>query len=277
MADTLKIGKVELIAISDGALKAPVAMFFPKVTEQDWAKHPKAKAADGMVDLNFGSYIIRSGGRTVLVDTGMGPNPIPQMGFEKGVLLDSLKAKGIKPEQIDTVVITHLHLDHVGWNVSMDGGKPKATFPKARYLIPKKDWEYFRQPKMLEASPHMSVVVIPLQQLGVMDLIDGAHPVAPGVTTMATPGHTPGHISITITSDGQNAIVTGDAIHLPVQVAEPAWEGSADTDGAQAVQSRKAMLDWIEQKAAVMAAGHFPSPGYGRISRQGGKRSWQGV
>lgn len=154
-------------------------------------------------------YAIQSQGQTVLCDTGIGPGPIKFLGGIRGRLLDDMRDKGIPLEDVDTVVFTHLHGDHVGWNLSADRA---PNFPKARFLVPQDDWEFFS--KMANTNPQMQQVT-PLQNLGLMELISGETTITSEVTTYPTPGHTPGHTSILISSNGQRAIVTGDFAHHP--------------------------------------------------------------
>ena len=230
----------------------------------------------GLLQLYYGCFALRSQGQIVMADTGMGPGPHPSRGNRRGNLLNLLKLGGINPEEVSAVVHTHLHFDHVGWNVTWEGGRPKATFPRARYLVPRADWEYFTAPDVLESNPSTKESVLPLQELGVLELIEGEHAVTPEISTMPTPGHTPGHVNVFISSQGQKGAVVGDMIHSKVQIREPGWCAYGDVDKAQGRRSREAMLERFEQEGFTVAAGHFkPEEHFGRVIRAEGRRYWQ--
>ena len=131
---------------------------------------------------------------------------------------------------MNTVVHTHLHPDHVGWNVTQDVAEPRPTFRRANYLVPRVDWEYFTAPSVLETAPYVRDSVVPLEALGVMELIEGEHTITPEISTVPTPGHTPGHVNVIISSQGQMGVVVGDVLHSKVQVQEPGWCSRADVD-----------------------------------------------
>ena len=151
----VSIGNAEVISLTDGKGRAAATDVFPNVPASEWDRYPGARGADGKLDINFGSFVVRSQGVTILVDTGWGP------GYP-GVLLDELREKGIGVDEIGVVAITHIHPDHVGWNVIEENGKARLTFPKARYLIPKGDYDHFRQRHELEKAPHMTSQVLAL-------------------------------------------------------------------------------------------------------------------
>lgn len=264
------VGNVEMLSLSDGTGEFPAANVFPKATSADWQRHPGALTADGKLQVNFGFFLLRSQGQTILVDTGLGPG-------RQGRLLEDLKAKGVQPDQITVVAITHLHGDHVGWNVVMEGGRRRLTFPKARYWIPKGDWDHFRQPQQLERAPLLKTVVLPLEELGALRLVEGETAVTSEVTMVPTPGHTPGHMSVAVASQGQRGFITGDVITSPVQAQEAAWEVSFDNDREHGRRTREAVLERVERENALVGAGHFLPPNFGRFVRTQGRRYWQGV
>jgi glyoxylase-like metal-dependent hydrolase (beta-lactamase superfamily II) len=191
-------------------------------------------------------------------------------------LLDQLKLQGVSPEDVVSVVHTHLHADHVGWNITLEGGQPRATFPRAKYLVPRDDWEHFTEPAVLETAPYVRDSVVPLEGLGVMELIEGEHTITPEISTVPTPGHTPGHINVIISSQGQKGVVVGDVLHSKVQVQEPGWCSRADIDRELGQRSREAMLERAEREDFIVAAGHFkPEDHFGRVIRVEGRRYWQ--
>ena len=269
-----RIGQVEVVAFSDGVGEFEPTAFWPKIPMDAWAKYPGSLSPAGKFTPNFGCYALRSAGRTILVDTGIGPGTT---GLGQGRLGNEMLLKGVSADEVSTVVFTHLHPDHVGWNLVAEDGRPRLTFPKARYLIPKGDWEFFTSPKGLETFPYIKDTVLPLRGLGVLDLIEGEKALTREVTTLPTPGHTPGHISLLITSGGQRGIILGDVAHTPVQAQETDWTMSYDADEEQARQTRHRLFDRLEKEGVFIAAGHFPTPGFGHLVRREGRRYWQRV
>ena len=208
---------------------------------------------------------VRSGGRLIIVDTG-----VQDPGHQ---LLEEMRQKGIDRGAVDIVVLTHLHWDHVGWNLT--DGRP--TFPRARYLVSRADWEYWTEPSVLESAPHVRDQVMPLDHLRIMDLIDGEYQITDELTTIPTPGHTPGHISIMISSRGQRGFILGDVAHSPAQAHHTDWNPSFDIDQSQSRKTRHQVLDRLEADGSLVSAGHFPDSGFGRFVRRGGRRVWQGI
>lgn len=266
MAETVKIGDVTIVALSDQEQAYPASAVYPAVSEAQWAPYKQMLTAEGNVLLNFGCYAIRAGGQTILVDTGWGPD-------QNGKLIDALATAGIGADTIDVVVFTHLHGDHIGGNLLLEGGAAKPRFPRARFLVPEADWRYYSS--QAEPPNLFTEQIVPLEQLGVMDLVSGDYAITPAVTTLATPGHTPGHICIAVASGGERALVLGDVSLSPVDAAEPDWANSFDTDNDQARATRHAVLDRLERERTVVAASHYPKPGLGRLARVDGRRVWQ--
>jgi glyoxylase-like metal-dependent hydrolase (beta-lactamase superfamily II) len=275
--NTLRIGRVEILALSDGALEFDLCNFFPTIPDAEW-QPDRAHLHDHRVRFNLGSYLIRSEGRTILVDTGLGPRPAETPDVPWGELLRDLTAKGVRPEAIDMVVMTHLHRDHVGWNLTAAGGRWVPTFPNARYWVSRRDWDACHQPEVQpQRFPNAPTCVWPLADLGLVEFMDGEHRLTADLTTVPTPGHTPGHMCILVTSAGEQALVLGDAAHSPVQLEQPDWVSRADMDPDLTRRTRRALLDRIERERLVVAAGHFPAPGFGRVVRLQGRRYWQGL
>ena len=265
MSDSVRVGSAMVIALSDTE-QAYARTIYPEVDEAAWAPYRDQLTPDGQVLLNFACYAIRADGRTVLVDTGWGP------GYQ-GRLLDELAAAGVPLDEIETVVFTHLHGDHIGWNLVADGGPPRPRFPRARYLVPEADWRHYRsqpQPPALFREQ-----ILPLADLGVKDLIGGDHVLSPSVTTIATPGHTPGHLSVAITSGGEHGFVLGDVAITPIEAHETDWINRFDWDATLARRTRHTVLDRLERERALVGASHFPRPGLGRFVRTAGRRVWQ--
>ena len=274
----VRVGNVEIMALSDGMLEFDLCNFFPTIAEERWNPYESALTEEHKVRFNLGSYLIRSGGRTILVDTGLGPRPADTPDVPWGELLRDFQANGVRPDEVDMVVMTHLHRDHVGWNLLPQDGRWVPTFPNARYWMSDKDWEACHQPDIQPTRfPNAPSCVWPLADLGLVELMHGEHTITSELTAVPTPGHTPGHVSILVDSQGQRALVLGDAAHSPVQIQEPDWVSRADMDPELTRQTRRALMDRLEREEILMAAGHFQAPGFGRIVRLEGRRYWRGL
>ena len=279
MADNIRVGNADILAVLDMVPPSrDPAAFFPDVSAEDWAPYRDDVLVNGQMQLYYGCFVIRSVGRTILVDTGMGPGPHPSRGNLTGDLLDQLKLQGVGPDDVDIVVHTHLHIDHVGWNLDLSGTVPVPYFPRARYLVPRTDWEHFTLPENLGSAPWVRDNVVPLEQMGLMDLFDSGHNVTDEVSTLATPGHTPGHHVVLVSSQGEKAMVVGDVLHTKVQVQEPGWCAGVDTNKDDSRRSREELLTRAENEDYLVAAGHFhPDQHVGRVVRLQGRRYWQAI
>ena len=274
---TVTIGNVTVTSLSDGRMEMPVAEFFPSVPLEQWQPYRDELTPDGNIALNVGSFLLRSEGKTVLVDTGLGGSDWGLKGAVFGLLTDDMRQKGVRPEEIDLVVITHLHRDHVGWNLVRDDDAVRPTFPKARYLVPKADWDIFTRRDGMAAFAYIREQVTPLEGLRVLELTDGEQPVTGEITTLPAPGHTPGHTCVMVSSHGERGVILGDAAHHPAQAQETDWSPRADTDPDVSRVTRRQLMDRIERDRAVTASGHFPAPGFGRLVRLKGRRYWQAL
>ena len=258
------VGNVELVSLLDGQAEGPPTGVFPASTIEQWrAEYPELLDANENIHPRFASVAVRSGGRLIIVDTGM--------RAPDGTLLKEMELKGVDREAVDIVVMSHLHPDHVGWNLT-DGG---PTFPKARYLVPRKDWDHWTQPSVLSDAPHITEQVMPLRDLNVMDLIEDEHKITDDLSTVPTPGHTPGHISFVISSAGQTGYILADVAHSAAQAHYTDWSPAFDTDPDLARTTRNRVLDQLEADGSLVSASHFPDPGFGRFVRTAGRRVWQ--
>ena len=273
----VRVGNVEIMHLTDGTLSFDLCNFFPTIPEENWKPY-ESHLHDHQVRFNLGTYLIRADGRTILVDTGLGPRPKETPDVPWGELLNDFTKKGVRPDEIDMVVMTHLHRDHVGWNLTSDNGTYVPTFPKARYWMSRKDWETSHQPDVQpQRFPNAPQCVWPLEQLGLIEFMDGEHTLTPELTAVPTPGHTPGHMSILVASQGERALILGDAAHSPAQIEEPDWVSRADMDPDLTRQTRLALIERLEREKVLVVAGHFEAPGFGRILRLENRRYWRGL
>jgi glyoxylase-like metal-dependent hydrolase (beta-lactamase superfamily II) len=228
----LTLGATTITYLPDGFSALDPEVMFPGA---DWSAHP-GHLRDGRLVLSFGSFLIRTAGHNILVDLGAGQADadLPGVGHtEGGLLLDSLAGEGLSPDDIDTVVYTHLHRDHVGWttDVSPFASTPRTptglTFGRARHLLSEAEWRHWSRPSAT-GGPHPELILKPLA-----DELDG-DAIAPGVGVASLPGHTPGHIGVTVRDPAgdapESAVIAGDALHSPAQVGAPGLTFATDAD-----------------------------------------------
>ena len=260
----LTVGNVEIVSVSDGQGDMNPTEAFPASSMDIWrSEYSDLLDGAGLIHPRFGSFVVNSGGKLVLVDTGL--------GGPDATLISDMSANGIEREEVDLVVLTHIHPDHVGWNLS--DGSP--TFPNARYLVTRTDWDHWTQPEVRAQAPHVDEQMMPLEDLNVLDLIEGEYDVTEELTTLPTPGHTPGHISVVVASGGESAFILGDVAHTPAQAKYTDWSPVFDTDPDLARETRHTILDRLESEGTLVASGHFPDTGYGRFVRSGDRRIWR--
>jgi glyoxylase-like metal-dependent hydrolase (beta-lactamase superfamily II) len=216
--------------------------------------------------LPVNAVLIRGEGTTVLVDTGVGPEPRTFMSGAGASLPAELVRAGSSAAEIDLVVHTHLHVDHVGWD---------GTFPNARYVVPTDDWTYFMTEESLRLRPHLGDRVEPLGDAGLVVLVDRELEIASGVRLVPTPGHTPGHASVFVESQGSELVVLGDVVVHELQVADPDLVYVSDHDPSRSASTRKSVLADLADRGSTVIAGHFHGPG--RFHRKGETFSWTGL
>jgi glyoxylase-like metal-dependent hydrolase (beta-lactamase superfamily II) len=279
---TLTVGAVKVTAVCDvvADFPEPLDEAFPAIEAAAWA--PYRRRYPGVFDgpdrwrLRDWCFVVRAGGRVVLVDTGVGGAGTPGAEWigTPGQLPEELAAAGTGVDEVDLVVLTHLHLDHVGWNLASDGGSPRPRFPRARYLVQRADWEAFAA-RPEEARAAFDRCVRPLQDLGVAELLDGDRILDPLLSVLHTPGHTPGSQSLLVRSGGAAVLLWGDVANHPAQVDRPDWGPGSDALPEVARQTRRRLLDRLEDEAMWLAPSHFPEP-FGTVTRDGEGRHWTG-
>jgi glyoxylase-like metal-dependent hydrolase (beta-lactamase superfamily II) len=213
----------------------------------------------------------------ILVDTCCGNDKerpgSPEFDHLKTDYIATLAAAGVQPEQVDFVMCTHLHWDHVGWNTSLAGGKWVPTFPNARYIIARKEFEYwdrcFRQGQKGIHISSFEDSVLPIMRAERAVLVDSDYELDRGIWLEPCPGHSPGHVLINLASQGQQAIVCGDVIHHRLQLSFPDLSSVADADQGLARQSRRALIERLADSPTFLLPAHFTSPAVGRIMRGG--------
>lgn len=273
------IGNVEVVRIVEiHALRDINPILFQDCDYERVKRHPwlvpNYAGPDGRLQMNFQAFALRSGDRRIMVDTCIGNDKhrqAPIFDRLQTTFLDDLAWAGFPPESIDTVLCTHLHLDHVGWNTRKVGDQWVPTFPNARYLFSRKEWDFIHG---LVGTPgaeldHLPDSLQPVSDAGLVDFVEPNHVVTDEVSLEPTPGHTPGHVSVRIDSAGKRAVITGDLMHHPIQCAEPDLKTNFCADHEQARLTRRAFLERYGERKAYVIGSHFCEPTAGWILRDG--------
>ena len=245
--------------------------------------HPHFMDDAGNLVMSIHALVVDTGARRIVVDTCIGNDKerdIPAWSNLQTTFLHDLEAAGYAPDTIDTVLCTHLHVDHVGWNTRLVGGadgqrKWVPTFANARYLVGEQEWRYWDGED--GSSAVLADSVRPVIDAGLVDFVSTEHRVCDEVSLQPTPGHTPGHVSVRIASGGEHALITGDCIHHPCQMTRTDWCSSADYDQAEARTTREALLERLADTNTLVIGTHFATPTAGHVRRRDAGGFWLDV
>jgi glyoxylase-like metal-dependent hydrolase (beta-lactamase superfamily II) len=260
--------------------------FLPDATPEavlpiEWLR-PDFVTAEGVLKFSIHALVIDTGSRRIIVDTCVGnekPREVfPEWHMLQTRFLEDLTAAGYPPDTIDTVLCTHLHLDHVGWNTMLQGDRWIPTFPNARYLIERSEYSYVSEEaegEQVEAwlrdmnRAVMADSIRPVVDADLVDLVANDHRICEEVNLIPTPGHTIGHVSVRIVSGGEQGLITGDFVHHPCQLVHPEWSVSTDYDPAQSVSTRLDVFARLADAGTLVIGTHWPEPTAGTIVRNG--------
>ncbi len=236
-----------------------------RIRDMDWLI-PRYATEAGKLRMSIHSYVVEAGGRRIVVDTGLGNDKegrhIPVWNKLNTPYLFKLADAGFAPESIDTVICTHLHVDHVGWNTRRDGECWVPTFAKATYLFGRAEYDYWSRSDVGEEQRTVFAdSVKPVIDAGQAELIPGEYRVSDEISTFPTPGHSPGHLSILIRSEGEEAILLGDVAHHPCQFEHLDWSSSFDSDALASARTRAEVFGRFAGTRTRIFGGHF-DPGY---------------
>ena len=264
---------VESEAIWAGAMLLPEATAENVHKERDWLL-PMFSDEAGKLRLVIQAFVIESLGRRILIDTCVGNDkacrPLPEWNNQQGPFLRDLANLGYPPEAIDQVVCTHLHMDHVGWNTTLQNGRWVPTFPKAQYVIGGTEWEFFSAQHEDFFKVAVDDSVRPVLAEGQALLVNDKHRLTDEVWLEAAPGHTPGQFAVRISSKGQEAVITGDLMHHPIQCRYPEWEDNYDVDRATARKTRREFCERYADTDVLVLGTHFASSCAGKIISKDG-------
>jgi glyoxylase-like metal-dependent hydrolase (beta-lactamase superfamily II) len=269
------VGKVTITKIVELETTGSTRFILPLATNEEIRKLPwlipRFATEEGRLKMSIHSLVVETPSRRIVVDTGLGNDKegrsVPTWNNRNGPYLETMRQAGFAPDSIDTVLCTHLHVDHVGWNTKLVGGKWVPTFANARYVFGKTEFEHWRDHS---DEPDNAAVfndsVKPIAEAGMADLVASNARLCEEITLIPTPGHSPGHMSVYIESDGEQALLAGDVAHHPCQMAQLDWSATVDTDPLQSAATRRELFARFADTPTLVIGGHFSA---GRIKRDG--------
>jgi len=270
---TLMLGEVTVTRVVEiGRSTFATASMLPASTPDAVARHrgwlqPFWDETTGDLGSRIGTWIVRTPEHLVLIDTGVGNDKKRDnalWNLRQGTFVDDLAAAGVMAEQVDLVVITHMHVDHVGWNTRLVDGRWVPTFPNARYVFAGEEWSFWKHERDhgAEESGCIDDSVLPVVAAGQADLVDATYRIDPWLRFEPSVGHTPGHVSVRLSTTAGEAIFSGDLMHRVVQVAEPQWSSRFCYDGVLAAKTRREFVERHADSGTLILPAHFPEPGY---------------
>jgi glyoxylase-like metal-dependent hydrolase (beta-lactamase superfamily II) len=257
----LRLGSLVIQPVSDGTLSLDPAGVFADARPDEWQPYVE-RDAHGRIDLSLTCLLVQAGERRILIDTGFGARPD---NAAVGHLNAGLAELGLTPDDIDLVVVSHAHGDHIGGSTTGTGDDAHLSYPSARYWLGQADWDYFSPPDMLAQRAGLADKLLPLANAERLELADGEHEIAPGVRLLPLPGHTPGHMGVVFTDGQQMGIYVGDMIHHPLQVEHPDWCPTFDALPPMSRETRRNLLERARREHALVLSYHLPFPGFGHI------------
>lgn len=280
-----QVGNIKITRVVEMEVTGGTKFILPQATPEavlpiDWLQ-PHFMDAEGRLIMSIHALLIEAGEHKIIVDTCIGNDKtrsIPNWTNLQGPFLQDIAALGFSREQVDMVLCTHLHVDHVGWNTMLVDGQWRPTFPNARYLMGSKEFQYWTEEASEDAyGDVIGDSVRPVFDAGLVDLVAMDHQLTDEICLEPTIGHTPGHVSVHIRSAGEEALITGDCIHHPCQIAMPDWSSSADFDAAVAIETRNALLRRYADQPILIIGTHFATPTAGHLIRVGDQYKLQAL
>jgi len=258
----------------------PALELFPDLTPEQfgdnraWLQQANALDASDTLILCFQSYVVKTPHHTILIDSCIG-NDKPRPGRPKWDMktdhtyMRGLAASGVSASDIDIVMCTHLHVDHVGWNTRLENGRWVPTFPNARYVFDQREYQHWTAQNAKAEVPPFTDSVLPVVEAGRADIVTDDFTIGDHVRILPTPGHTPGHVAFALGKGRDEAVFAGDLMHSPLQLRHPELSPKFDVDPVQAATTRRQFLERYCDSDTLCCPAHFPSPSVGRIRRRG--------
>lgn len=275
------IGDIRIDRIIEQEIPAfDPAEFLPELTPEMIAPHlpwlqPLAfDPATGLMTFCMQTYLVRTPHHTILVDTCIGnhknhPNRPHWHQKTDATYMHALERAGVSVDDIDFVMCTHLHPDHVGWNTRLENGQWVPTFPNAKYLFSEKELAHWEKAHAEQPIPYVAESVLPIVAAGRVQTVLSDHQMDDHVWCEPTPGHTPDHFSVCLKHGAATGVLTGDLIHSPIQLVYPETPARPDVDKPLAGRTRRAFLEKYAETDTLVCTHHFPSPSMGHIKREG--------
>jgi len=271
-----RVGAVNITRIVESEGSSPPGFLFANLDAEQVRAHawlrPHYATAEGRLIASIHMFVVESRGKTIVVDTCVGNDKqrtLPAWNLLSGPFLADFAAAGFSVDGVDVVVCTHLHSDHVGWNTRLADGRWLPTFTRARYLASRTEYDHVRSVDDVAERQLLADSVQPIVDAGLVDWVDSSHAITDEVRLEPTPGHTPGHVSVRVRSQGSEAVITGDLMHHPVQCAEPDVCSNFDSDRAQALATRVRFLREQADRDVLVLGTHFAAPTAGRVVSDG--------
>jgi glyoxylase-like metal-dependent hydrolase (beta-lactamase superfamily II) len=273
----VEIGNVAITTVIEQRTLLSPDDYFPTGSIERLAGHgawlkPWALDQDDQLKFVIQALCVQDGDQKIIVDTCVGPRTLPEAYafiVNDGSFIDTLTQAGFGRDEVDLVICTHLHFDHVGWNTILEDGNWVPTFRRARYVVARPEFEHWQAttPEFKASSNvfNLDDATMPLLRAGAMDLVETDHRVTRSLQLVPTPGHTPGHVSVRIRSAGQDGFITGDCAHHPVQFAETDWHSLADMDAAGSSNTRRWVVEEFKDRPVLIIGTHFPPPSAGHL------------
>lgn len=276
------IGDIEIIKVQEDLSPTSPKFLFESAGYEDIERHhdwlkPHFVDETGKMIMSIHSYVIKTKHHTILVDTCLGNNKqgrmYPPWNNRNSPFLKDLAQAGCPPESVDFVFCTHLHVDHVGWNTKLENGRWVPTFPNAKYLFNKEEFEYWKTVEVPYDKAVFDDSVLPVMEAKMAELVSSDYQIDDGLILESTPGHTPGHCSLAISSNNVEGVITGDMIHHPVQIAENHFSSAFDVDKPMAIETRRKFCEKYSDRDVKILGTHFAPPSAGLIVEKQG--SWR--
>jgi glyoxylase-like metal-dependent hydrolase (beta-lactamase superfamily II) len=281
------IGKVKITRIVESQMAFDPAILAGEASREGvkaipWLV-PHYLDSQGRLIMSYQAFVVEAPGVTLVVDTCVGNDK--ERGFAPHsrlatAFLVRLAEAGFSRENVDIVICTHMHYDHVGWNTMLEADRWVPTFPRARYLFARKEYEHWTRdlgPEVMAQSIVLADSINPVFEFRLAQLVETEHRISNELQLVPTPGHTPGHVSLAISSEGTQAVITGDSFLHPCQVAHPDWVAPHEVDPVQVIATRRQLLDRCVRSAGLLIGTHFPAPTAGHVQCENNAYRFEGL